>query len=150
MTNVGEDTQPTMCYPQKAQHAKWKQLADERGYKSLSRFIIQNVERGYKNLNLNLRNGSDELRKQRNDLKRELDQTRLRLQEVEEQLYRGERESVLEFLEHQSGGATFPELVQHIIDDAPVRVAELVDQLDGDEIEYVDGEYRLVGGTGDD
>ncbi|WP_435345069.1 hypothetical protein [Haloarchaeobius sp. HRN-SO-5] len=150
MTELGDDTQAAMCYPKKEQYLRWRSIADERDYNSVSRFMIEMIEVGYKQIDpaIGYDDDANELRKQRNDLKQELHQTRDRLQEVEEQLYRGERESVVAFLEERQS-ATFAELVQHIIDDAPVRVAELLDELDGDDIKHVDGEYHLLGESDD-
>lgn len=144
MTEVGDETQPAMCYPHEDQYEIWKEQAEAMDYKSVSRFMIEMVEVGYKQMDLSVGYDEDttELREQRNDLKRELDQTRERLQRLEEQLYRGERQAILDFLDDQAG-ATFAELVQHIIDDAPARVAHLIEEMDGDDIVLVDGEYYV-------
>jgi len=149
MTELGEDTQPAMCYPNEAQYQQWKDWADEMGYKSVSRFMIEMVEVGYKQIDLAIGYDEDtkELREQRNNLKQELDKTRNRLQEVEEQLYSGEREVILDLLEEQPNGASFAQIVQHVIDDTPVRVAKVLDELDGDEISHREGRYLRSGSS---
>ncbi|WP_411967347.1 hypothetical protein [Haloferax sp. YSSS75] len=151
MTNLGEDTQAAMCYPKQTQYEQWKDWASEMGYKSVSRFMIEMVEAGYKQLNISIGYDDDtkELRKQRNDLKRELDQTRDRLQQLEDQLYRDERNSILEFLEEEPNGATFAEIVQHVINDTPARVSIILNELDSDQIRLEDGRYDVRGAQDD-
>ena len=145
MTELADDTQPAMCYPKEVQYEHWKCQADKMGYKSVSRFMIEMVETGYKQLDLTFGYDQEtqELREQRNDLKRELDHTRSRLQEVEQQLYEGERESIITFVEDHLDSPTFAEIVQHVINDTPLRVANLLKELDGNRIEYVDGRYKI-------
>lgn len=145
MTEVGDDTQPAMCYPKQPQYKQWKGRADEMGYESVSRFMIEMIEAGHKQLDIAVAYDEDtmELRKQRNDLKRELDEARDRLRQLENQLYRGERRTILDFLENE-GEATFPEIVQHVINDAPSRVARIIDEMDGDDIAVDDGRYRVA------
>lgn len=142
MANLRDDTQPAMCYPKSRQYKEWKNFAEEMGYESVSRFMIDMVEAGYKQLNLSVENDEEvgDLRRQRNDLKEELDATRRRVEQLESQLYRSEKRSIEDYLEEQNG-ATFAEIVQHIIDDAPARVAQHLDEMAGTEIEHTDGQY---------
>ncbi|WP_199242156.1 hypothetical protein [Halorubrum sp. SD626R] len=136
MTELGDDTQAAMCYPSSRQYEQWKTRAEERGYDSVSRFIIDMVEAGSKQMDISVEYDEDprELRRQRNDLKEELDDARRRIEALEDQLYRGERKAIIEFLNSRSDGATFAEIVQCLIDDAPARVAEQLSQMEGDDI----------------
>lgn len=136
MTELGDDTQAAMCYPSSRQYEQWKTRAEERGYDSVSRFIIDMVEAGSKQMDISVEYDEDprELRRQRNDLKKELDDARRRIEALEDQLYRGERKAIIEFLNSRSDGATFAEIVQCLIDDAPARVAEQLGQMEGDDI----------------
>jgi uncharacterized protein YPO0396 len=147
MTEVGKNTQPAMCYPKSPQYEQWKKWADEMGYKSVSQFMIAMIETGYKQMNIAIGYDEDtkELREQRNELKRELDRERDRLQRLEERLYHDERRAIVNFLDERPEGASFAEIVQHIIDDAPTRVARVLDEMDGDEIRLVDGRYEAGG-----
>ncbi|TKX79617.1 hypothetical protein EXE53_14960 [Halorubrum sp. SD626R] len=94
------------------------------------------VEAGSKQMDISVEYDEDprELRRQRNDLKEELDDARRRIEALEDQLYRGERKAIIEFLNSRSDGATFAEIVQCLIDDAPARVAEQLSQMEGDDI----------------
>lgn len=90
MPGHSNETQPTMTYPSKRQHARWKQEAEDMGM-SLSEFIQAMTEAGLKKFGGEVT--PDEslrgLRQQRNELKRELDQTRDRVRELEAQVYAG-------------------------------------------------------------
>jgi predicted RNase H-like nuclease (RuvC/YqgF family) len=136
MTELGDDTQAAMCYPSSRQYEQWKTRAEERGYDSVSRFIIDMVEAGSKQMDISVEYDEEpqDLRRQRNDLKEELDDARRRIEALEDQLYRGERKAIIEFLDGRSDGATFAEIVQCLIDDAPTRVAEQLSQMEGDDI----------------
>lgn len=143
MPGNGDDKQLASCYPTKSQYEQWKEWADEMGYNSNSRFMIAMIEAGYKQMSVSV--GYDEetkeLREQRNDLKRELDQARRRIEDLEEQLYRGERRSIIEFIDQQHEPVSFAEIVQHIVDDAPARVAQHLDGMEGDSVELVEDGY---------
>lgn len=136
MPDLGADTRTAYCYPSVQQYEKWAEEAERRGYDSTSQFIIDMVEVGYKQMELSVSYDEDarELREQRNDLKRQLDDARDRIEDLEQQLYRSERHSIVEFVEQQPDGATFPEIVQHVVDDAPSRVAEHISKLENDHI----------------
>lgn len=146
MTELGDDTQAAMCYPSSQQYEQWKDRAEERGYNSVSRFMIDMVEAGSKQMDLSVEYDEEprELRRQRNDLKEELNGARRRIEELEEQLYRGEREAIIEFLEGRSEGTTFGEIVQHLVDDAPARAAEQLDQMEGSDVVMKDSLYKLA------
>jgi FtsZ-binding cell division protein ZapB len=146
MTEVGDDTKYAVCYPSESQYKQWERRADEMGYNSVSRFIVEMVEAGYSQISSTITYDEEtsELREQRNELKRELDDSRERIDRLEEQLYRGERRTIIQFLDQQEAGASFADIVQHLIDDAPVRVAETLEQMEADQITSEDGTYRLI------
>jgi len=143
MPELGEDKQVATCYPKKSQYEQWQKWADEMGYNSNSKFMIAMIEAGYKQMNVSV--GYDEetkeLREQRNDLKRELDQARKRIEELEAQLYRSERRSIIEFIDRQPEPVSFAEIVQHSIDDTPARVAQHLDEMEGDSVELAEDKY---------
>lgn len=146
MTELGDDTQAAMCYPSSQQYEQWKVRAEKRGYNSVSRFIVDMVEAGSKQMDLSVEYDEEprELRRQRNDLREELDDARRRIEALEDQLYRGERKAIIEFLEGRSEGATFGGVVQHLVDDAPARVAEQLDQMEGSDVVVEDSVYKLA------
>lgn len=88
MPGHSSETQPTMTYPSKQQHARWKQEAESMDM-SLSEFVQAMTEAGLKKFDADIT--SDEsaraLRQQRNELKRELDRTRDRVRELEAQVH---------------------------------------------------------------
>lgn len=145
MTELGDDTQAAMCYPSGQQYQQWKKWADERGYNSVSRFMIDMIEAGSKQIDLSVEYDEEprELRRQRNDLKKELDEARRRIDRLENQLYQGERQAIIEFLEEHPKGATFAEIVQHLVDDAPARVADQLDRMEGDDLSVDGSRYVL-------
>lgn len=152
MTELSDDTKYAVCYPSVNQYEQWEDQAEQMGYNSVSRFMTEMVEAGYKQLNGSITYDEEtgELRTQRNELKRELDSARERIEVLEQRLYRGERRAILEFLSQQDCGATFAEIVQHIIDDTPARVARVLEELEADKIESDGESYRLAEGGIDD
>ncbi|MDB2269510.1 hypothetical protein PM032_00555 [Halorubrum ezzemoulense] len=136
MSELGDDTQAAMCYPSGQQYQQWKKWADERGYNSVSRFMIDMIEAGSKQIDFSVAYDDEprELRHQRNDLKQELDEARRRIDRLESQLYQGERQAIVDFLEERTEGATFGEIVQHLVDDAPARVAGQLDRMEGEDV----------------
>lgn len=83
---------------------------------------------------------NQELREQRNELKTELDRARDRIQELEDAVYYGERRMIKRYVE-ENPGAAYEEIIQHVIDTVPQRVTTHLDDLEGDELRYVDGGY---------
>lgn len=140
------DKQPTMTYPTPNQYEDWKAEAEEMDM-SISEWVQAMVEAGRKKFDASVEpdETTDELRRQRNDLKEELDHARERIEELETTLHHGEREAIREFVK-ENPGATFGDIVQHIIDTVPERVNRHLDELEGDAL-YIDGEeYYPKGG----
>ena len=152
MTEVGEDTQPAMCYPHSQQYEEWQTRAERQGYNSLSRFMIEMVEAGSKEIEISvaLDENESELRSQRNELREELREARNRIAELESKVYSGERQEIINFLAEHEDGASFPEIVQHLIDDAPARVAKQLDEMEGDELTRENNRYQSFEVVDDD
>jgi hypothetical protein len=150
MPDISDSRQTATAYPQTETYAEWSDHADELDM-SVSRYILAMVEVGRKEIDLSIDHDDEtvELRTQRNDLKRELDDARRRIEYLEKRLYRGERGAILDVLEEEQT-VPFGVIVQRIIDDAPTRVARALDEMDGDEIVVEDGEYRLTEGAPDE
>lgn len=146
MTEVGDDTQPAMCYPNSQQYEEWGVRAEQQGYDSLSRFMIETIEAGSKEIDVSvaLDEDSAELRRQRNDLKEQLTEARERIATLEDQLYRTERTEIISLIEKQEDGATFSQILQHIVDDAPARVARHLDEMEGHKITRTDDQYQIL------
>lgn len=144
MTEVGEDTQPAMCYPHRQQYEEWQTRAERNGYNSLSQFMIEMIEAGSKEIEISvaLDENQAELRSQRNELREQLRKARNRIAELEDEVYSGERQEILNFLAEQTDGATFAEIVQHLVDDAPARVAQQLDEMEGADLTRENNRYR--------
>lgn len=144
MPGNSSETQPTMTYPTNEQHARWKQIAEEMGM-SLSEFIQAMTEAGLKKFEVDVTpdESASELRRQRNDLKRELDRARDRVTKLEEQVQTRERETILSFVDENPGAdlsGIIQELIETTSDRAPKQVEHLVTV---GELRYEDGEYYL-------
>ena len=152
MTELSEDTKFAACYPSVTQYELWEDQSEQMGYNSVSQFMIEMIEAGHKQLTSSITYDEEtsELRAQRNELKRELDASRERIDQLEERLYRGERRAILRFLSEQEDGVPFAEIVQHVIDDTPARVAEILEEMESEQIESSDGNYHVVGGDFDE
>lgn len=145
--STSDDTQPAMTYPTVDQYERWKDRAGKLDM-SVSEFMQSMVEAGIKvdkgfELELERDESRQELRAQRNDLRDELDHARNRMAELENQLYRGERGAITEFIE-ENPGASYAEIGQHIVDTAPERVNRHLEDLEGDVLRNDDGSYYLV------
>ena len=136
------ESKRAVAYPTEQQYGQWSDHADELGYKSVSQFVQDMTEAGRKKFDATVEpdQTNRELRQQRNDLKDELDRTRERVEELEEQLHRDERATVREYVE-QNPGAEFGDIVQHVVDTAPERVNRHLDALDGDALRVEDDHY---------
>lgn len=128
-----------VAYPTEAQYERWATEAEERGYKSVSQFIQDMTEAGLKKFEATTEPDvtNDDLREQRNDLKDELSHARARVEELEEQLYRGERATVRRYIE-QNPGAAYEQVLERVRDTAPVRLTQTLEELEGDTLRILD------------
>ncbi|GAB3704569.1 hypothetical protein GCM10028858_21450 [Halorubrum pallidum] len=144
MPGNSSDTQPTMTYPTKEQHARWKKEAEQMDM-SLSEFIQAMTEAGMKKFDVDVEmdESLDEVRRQRNDLKSELDRTRDRLSDLEEQVQSKERAEIKSFVE-DNPGANLQEISQRVVETAADRAIEQVNQMVTiGELQYENGEYYI-------
>jgi ElaB/YqjD/DUF883 family membrane-anchored ribosome-binding protein len=135
------DSRHAATYPSEEQYQRWQDRADDLGM-SMSEFMEAMVEAGMKKFDVSVEpdETNQELRQQRNELKTELDRARDRIQELEDAVYHGERRTIKRYVE-DNPGATYDEVIQHVIDTVPQRVTTHLDDLEGDELQYVDGGY---------
>lgn len=135
------DSRHAATYPSEEQYQRWQDRADDLGM-SMSEFMEAMVEAGMKKFDVSVDpdETNQELRQQRNELKTELDRARDRIQELEDAVYHGERRTIKRYVEGNPG-ATYDEVIQHVIDTVPQRVTMHLDDLEGDELQYVDGGY---------
>ena len=139
----GEDTHYAVCYPHEEQYQVWKNEAEDMGI-SVSKWIQYMAEAGRKKFEVDVDHDEDkeELRRQRNDLHTEVRETRRRLNQLQTQLYQGEREAMFEFIQ-DNPGATRRDLVVHLIDEAPSRVNRQLEALEGERIEKREDGYYV-------
>lgn len=110
---------------------------------SLSEFIQAMTEAGLKKFEIDVEpdESMSEIRRQRNDLKRELDRTRDRVAKLEQQLQTREREQIKSFVADNPGadlGDIIQDLIETTSDRAPKQVADLVAV---GELHHEDGAY---------
>lgn len=113
---------------------RWERRAEEMGM-SLSGWIQAMVEAGNKKFTREMEPNEtrDDLRRKRNELRTELSRARERIEYLEKQLHSTEREAIEEFLQNNPG-ASYQDIVQHIINTASGRVAYLLDSMEGEDI----------------
>lgn len=130
-----------MAYPKSDQYDRWKQRAEEFDM-SVSEFMQAMVEAGLKKFDATVEpdETARELREQRNDLRDELDHARDRINDLEIRLYQGERAAVRDYVE-ENPGATYDEIIQHIVDTVPERVTKHLDDLEGEGVTVEDDRY---------
>lgn len=130
--------------PTSNQYDRWKVRADQMDM-SVSEFMQAMIEAGLKKFDATVEPDETrrELRRQRNDLKNELDRARSRIEELEEQLHRSEREAVRRFLE-TNPDAAFEDVVQHVIQTVPERVNRHLEELEAERVraEKFEGDSR--------
>lgn len=144
---MSTDRQHTATYITENQHKQWKERANELDM-TLSEFIQAMTEAGMKKFEVAVEpdETNRELRTQRNDLQKELDSARDRIQSLEDQLYRREYSTIVRFI-HENSGATYDDIVRHVISTVPVRVNDHLQELEGEEIEEEADSYKPI--TGD-
>lgn len=138
---MSSETQPAMTYPTQDQYDRWKQRAEEFDM-SVSEFMQAMVEAGLKKFDATVEpdETARELREQRNDLRDELDHARSRIEDLENRLYQGERAAVRDYVE-ENPGATYDEIIQHVVDTVPERVTKHLDDLEGEDVQVEDDRY---------
>jgi ElaB/YqjD/DUF883 family membrane-anchored ribosome-binding protein len=130
-----------MTYPTEDQSDRWKQRAAKFDM-SVSEFMQAMVEAGLKKFDAMIEpdETARELRGQRNDLRDGLNHARGRIEELETRLYQGERAAVRDYVE-ENPGATYDEIIQHVVDTVPERVTKQLDDLEGEDVSVEDDRY---------
>jgi predicted RNase H-like nuclease (RuvC/YqgF family) len=143
MPDISDDKVTATTYPPADLYAEWCVGADERNI-PISQYIIRMVEAGRQEINLDTLTSDSvqELRQQRTDLQQELARERRRVEQLEQQLHHTAQVDILEYIE-KNPGATTPEIIQHVADTVPSRVASHLDVLEGDAIKHGDDGYHL-------
>lgn len=141
MPEISPDKTTAAAYPPELLYEQWRDHADELDM-PISQFIIRMVEAGRKQINLEAvaDDTHHELRQQRADLKTELERQRQRVKQLERQLHRTEHSDIIEFVANNPG-ATSPEIIQHIADTVPGRVATHLDTLEEETLDHRDDGY---------
>lgn len=148
MPEISDEKITAACYPPKTLYDNWCEHANDLGM-STSRFVIRMVEAGRKNISMDdvpsesIRN----LRQERDELDREVERQKERIRDLEQQLKRTSRTDIVEVIE-DNPGITTAEIMQHVADTVPGRVASHLDVLEGTVVEVrEDGYYPLENGT---
>jgi hypothetical protein len=124
------------------EYEDWEEQAEEMGM-SKSDWIKSMVRAGQKKFNRDVEptESRDDLRQRRNDLRQELQRARDRIEELEGQVHRSEREAVIDYID-ENPGAQYGQVVQHVVNTANSRVTRILDDVEGDEIE-IDEQGRM-------
>lgn len=144
MPEVSDDTAVATTYPSEELYESWREHADELDL-TTSRFILQMVEAGRKQITLDdvASSSLQELRRRNEELQRELERQRRRAERLEHQLNQTEHTDMVSFVEKNPGAST-PEIIQHMADTIPGRVAGHLDVLEGDLLERREGGYYRI------
>lgn len=130
-------------YPDDDQLERWEERAEELGFQSWSEFIQAMVEAGLKKFDAASVEPDEtkrELREHRNDVKIQLDRARDRIDKLEDAVYHGEWQTIAGYVE-SNPGATYDDIVQHIIDTAAGRVTSHLEDMEGDVLRADDDGY---------
>lgn len=135
-------------YPSDQQYDRWQTRANELGM-STSEFIEAMVKAGLKKFDASVApdETNRELRQQRNELKDELDRARDRIQDLEDTVYRGERQTITEYV-RANPGAQYDEIIRHVMRTVPERVTTHLDDMEGEELLFDDDRYYPANGGG--
>lgn len=130
-------------YVSEEQRKRWKKLADKREM-SLSEWVKAMTEAGLKKFDRQVSPDQTkaELREKCRQFMRDLQDARERIQTLERQVVESERESILKFI-RENPGASYQEIVQHIINTTSGRVTKLLTEMDGEEV-VVDKHGRVT------
>lgn len=141
MPDISEHKTTATAYPPKDLYEAWCSDANERSI-AISQYIIRMVEAGRKDVDVDelVTESVQELREQRADLQQELEEHRRRVEQLEQQLHQTAQVDILEFVE-QNPGTTTPEIIQHIANTVPSRVASHLDILEGKGIKQREDGY---------
>jgi len=142
MPDLSSDTTMAATYPPDNLYDSWKEHANSLNM-STSQFIIRMVEAGRKDIDLGgiANESAQKLRQQHSDLQTELERQRDRVSQLEAQLHYTAQSDIIDYVE-ENPGATAPEIIQHIANTVPERVASHLDVLEADVLECRDNKYH--------
>ena len=131
-------------YPAEEQYEQWKAAAEEMGT-TVSEWIEIMVEAGQKEFTryAEQANSVEGIRKERNEIRSELENARDRIRTLERQLYRGERGAIIEFIENNPG-VTKTDIQKELTATMGSRVETHMTQLEGIEVEKIGDEYHPI------
>ena len=141
MPELGPDKTTAVTYPPQSLYQLWCGGADSLDM-SISQYIIRMVEAGRKDISMEEASSESvrDLLQQQANLKREIQRQRDRIRDLERQLEHTSRSEITSFVTENPGVRT-PEIVQHVADTVPGRVASHLDVLEGNTIEQHGAEY---------
>jgi hypothetical protein len=118
------------AYPTTAQYARWEDRAETVDM-TMSEFVQSMVEAGIKvdkgfDPDIEPDTSDRDLRRQRNELRDELDHARSRIEELESEVYYSEAAELERYVE-DNPDCSFPELVDHMRDTVAQRVNRVID-----------------------
>jgi len=121
---------------------EWEEKASEMGM-SLSEWVMSMTRAGQKPFGREVtpNQSQDDFRQQRNDYRKELQRARDRIEELEERVHRSERDAVVGYID-ENPGAEYGDVVQHVVNTVNSRVTEILDDVEGDDIE-IDEQGRM-------
>lgn len=144
MPELAPDKTTAVAYPPESLYESWCQKADSLDM-STSAYITRMVEAGRRNISMDDASSASvrELLQERSALKREIQRQRDHIEDLERQLQRTSQSDIVSYVD-SNPGATTSEIVQHVADTVPGRVAGHLDALEGDVLEACeDGYYPL-------
>ena len=142
MTEVGDDTQPAMCYPTKEQYARWKKRANEFDM-TTSEYMQAMIEAGQKKFEVSVEaeEPNQEIREERNELMDQLERAEERIEDLHRSRQYTEQSAVLQYVE-ENPGASFDEILDHLKETLPGRLNRLLDELEGSELRVTEDRYH--------
>lgn len=130
-------------YPPDEQRERWDERADELDM-GRSEFVAAMVEAGMKEFDRDVEPDftKAELKQQRSELLEELNQARERISRLEEQVYQGERQIVLNFIE-DNPSAEYWDIMHHLNESQEGRLTDILDFLtvEGEIMSNGEGQY---------
>jgi predicted HTH transcriptional regulator len=142
-SETSDETATATAYPPKRLYSQWKDEAKASDMK-VSSWIQAMVEAGRKKFKVEVTpdETNEELRQQRNDLRRENDRLRDRVSTLEDRLFEGERGAIIEYVE-DNPGASNDEIIQQLGDTLQSRVTDHLDELVGHQLRDDGGEFYV-------
>jgi len=139
--DIAPDKISAVSYPPESLYETWSEHADSLDL-SNSQFIIKMVEAGRRNISMDDASTASirELLKERADLEKEIQRQRERIDDLERQLQHSTQSEIVSFVAENPGAQT-PDIIQHMANSVPSRVAGHLDALEGDAIERHEDGY---------